>query len=72
MFSMRGCASRIAVAAAVIAGTTMLWSGPANAATCPTLGVGGTVTPAPAPGVDWSGCRLVGAEAANPEVIHFR
>ena len=68
MFSMRGCASRIAVAAAVIAGTTLLWSGPANAVTCPTLGVGGTVTPAPAPGVDWSGCRLAGADLSGADL----
>ena len=50
MLSLRGRAIRVAAAAAVIAGTTTLWSGPASAKTCPTLGIGGTVTPPPAPG----------------------
>lgn len=31
---------------------------PALAVTCPTVAIDGTVTPAPSPGVDWSGCDL--------------
>ncbi len=36
-------------------------SAPALAAQCPTVNANGTVTPAPQPGVNWSGCDLSGA-----------
>ena len=56
----------IVAAAVVTAGTVVLWSGPAGAVTCPTVAPGtGMVTPAPAPGVDWSGCDLAGADLSG-------
>jgi hypothetical protein len=55
MFSLHGCALRVTAAAAVIARTTLLWSGTASAVTCPTLGVGGTVSGRAAPGGDVAG-----------------
>ena len=40
--------------------------GPARAGTnCPTVAPDGTVTPAPAPGVDWGDCMLLSANLAN-------
>jgi uncharacterized protein YjbI with pentapeptide repeats len=38
---------------------------PAAAVTCPTVSSAGAVSPAPAPGVDWSGCDLAGADMAG-------
>jgi uncharacterized protein YjbI with pentapeptide repeats len=56
----------IVAAAALTAGTVVLWSGTASAVTCPTVARGtGMVTPAPAPGVDWSGCGLVAADLSG-------
>lgn len=68
MFSLRGFAVRAAVAAAVVGGTTMGWSGSASAVTCPALSASGTVTPAPTPGVNWSGCHLVGANLSGADL----
>ena len=68
MFSSHGRVLRVVAAAAVTAGTVMLSSGAASAATCPTIGIGGTVTPAPAPGVDWSHCFLVGADLSGADL----
>jgi uncharacterized protein YjbI with pentapeptide repeats len=62
MISLRGFAFGIAVATAVSAGTVVVGSAAASAATCPTLNRGtGRVSPAPAPGVDWSECDLAQA-----------
>lgn len=59
----------IVVAAALSAGTVVLWSGAASAVTCPAVAPGtGTVTPAPTPGVDWSGCRLVRADLSGADL----
>ncbi len=54
------------VAAGMISGITggmlAFTAGTASAAvTCPTVSTSGTVSPAPTPGVDWSGCNLTGA-----------
>jgi uncharacterized protein YjbI with pentapeptide repeats len=38
---------------------------PAAAVTCPTVSSTGVVSPAPSPGVDWSGCDLAGANLAS-------
>lgn len=61
---MRGGGSRMlhVMTAAVLAGTALAsTSAAAQAVTCPTVDQSGTVTPAPVPGVDWSGCDLSGA-----------
>ena len=56
-------------AAGLVAGTITLAGGPAaGAVTCPTVGPGGVVTPAPAPRVDWSGCNLTGANLSNSDL----
>jgi uncharacterized protein YjbI with pentapeptide repeats len=68
-----GPAARRAVtlvaAAALSIGTAVAVAPAASAApTCPTVAgadVGGTVTPAPTAGVDWSGCALGGANLAG-------
>jgi uncharacterized protein YjbI with pentapeptide repeats len=45
-----------------VAGALVLPAATATAATCPTVDPGtGAVSPAPAPGADWSGCDLTGA-----------
>jgi uncharacterized protein YjbI with pentapeptide repeats len=56
--------------AALGATTVVLISGAAAdaAVTCPTVGSGGVVTPAPAPGVDWQGCRLTGADLSGADL----
>jgi uncharacterized protein YjbI with pentapeptide repeats len=36
--------------------------------TCPTVETGGTVTPAPTAGVDWSGCHLTGADLIAADI----
>jgi uncharacterized protein YjbI with pentapeptide repeats len=56
--------------AALGAATVVLISGSvADAAvTCPTVGSGGVVTPAPAPGADWQGCRLTGADLSGADL----
>src|ERR1700683_1274661 len=53
-----------AVAAAAMVAAMLAFAGPASAAvTCPTVGpVSHLVTPAPSPGVDWSGCDLTNAD----------
>jgi uncharacterized protein YjbI with pentapeptide repeats len=49
-----------------VAGALALPAVTAAAATCPTVdSTTGTVSPAPAPGVDWSGCDLTGANLAG-------
>lgn len=69
MISLRGRVLGIVATAAVTAGTVVLWSGAASAVTCPTVARGtGTVTPAPAPGVDWSGCDLAGANLSGADL----
>ena len=60
---------RLVVAVVVAAGTVVLSLGAATAATCPAVTPGtGTVTPAPAPGVDWSGCDLARADISNADL----
>jgi uncharacterized protein YjbI with pentapeptide repeats/outer membrane protein assembly factor BamB len=58
-----------ALSAAVVtaaAGVMLAVSPAAHASvSCPTVGLSGVVTPAPAPGVDWSGCDLAGAALAD-------
>lgn len=66
MISLRRRILSIATTAAVSAGTVALWSGMASAVTCPAVaGSTGTVTPGPAPGVNWSGCNLTGANLSG-------
>jgi hypothetical protein len=49
-----------------LAGALALPAVTAAAATCPTVdSTTGAVSPAPAPGVDWSGCDLTGANLAS-------
>jgi uncharacterized protein YjbI with pentapeptide repeats len=65
----RGRILGIVVAATLTAGTMVLWSGAASAVTCPAVAPGtGTVTPAPTPGVDWSGCSLVRADLSGADL----
>ncbi len=69
MLSLRGRVLIIVATAALTTGTMMLCAATAGAVTCPTVARGtGTVTPAPAPGVDWSGCYLVGANLAAADL----
>ena len=50
------------VTVALLAGAALAsTSAAAQTVTCPTVSQSGTVTPAPTPGVDWSGCDLAGA-----------
>src|SRR5215469_14681775 len=50
-------------AAGLVAGTITLAGGPAAGdVTCPTVGPGGVLTPAPTPPVGWSGANLAGAD----------
>jgi uncharacterized protein YjbI with pentapeptide repeats/outer membrane protein assembly factor BamB len=50
------------IAVAILAGAAVASTpSAAQAVTCPTVSQSGTVTPAPTPGVDWSGCDLTGA-----------
>jgi uncharacterized protein YjbI with pentapeptide repeats len=66
MISLRRRVLGIATTAAVTAGTVVLWSGVASGVTCPVVARGtGTVTPGPAPGVNWSGCDLAGADLSG-------
>jgi uncharacterized protein YjbI with pentapeptide repeats len=52
-----------------LAGTVVLPAGSAAAATCPTVDPStGAVSPAPAPGVDWSGCDLYGADLTGADL----
>ena len=53
----------VAVGLVVVLGVTA-----ATAATCPAVSSAGLVTPAPAPGVDWSGCNLRGANLAGGDL----
>jgi uncharacterized protein YjbI with pentapeptide repeats len=59
-----------AVAAAVMAVVAALLAPvPATASgSCPSVAVDGTVLPAPAPGVTWSGCVLTGAKMAGADL----
>lgn len=59
-----------ALATATLAvGMVTTFGSPARAAeTCPTVGPTGIVTPAPAPGVDWSGCGLAGANLSSADL----
>jgi uncharacterized protein YjbI with pentapeptide repeats len=50
------------------AGLFSATAAPASAATCPTVGASGLVTPAPSAGVDWSGCDLTGADLASADL----
>jgi hypothetical protein len=52
-----------------LAGVLVLPAATAGAATCPTVDSGtGAVSPAPAPGVDWSGCDLTGANLTGADL----
>ena len=54
---------------AALAGVLVLPAVTAAAASCPTVNPGtGAVSPAPAPGVDWSGCNLTGANLAKADL----
>src|SRR5258708_37633996 len=57
----------VGLAAAMI---TLAGVSAADAATvtCPTVGPGGVVTPAPAGRVDWSGCNLTGANLSGADL----
>jgi uncharacterized protein YjbI with pentapeptide repeats len=69
MITLRGFAPGIAVTTAVAAGTVVLGSAAASAATCPTVAPGtGIVTPAPTPGVSWSDCDLAGADLSGADL----
>jgi uncharacterized protein YjbI with pentapeptide repeats len=69
--SSRGRALRLAVAASLVAAGLAVAAGPAQAraATCPTVNPStGAVTPAPGPGVSWSGCDLSGANLSGADL----
>jgi Pentapeptide repeats (8 copies) len=69
MITLRGFAPGIAVTTAMAAGTVVLGSAAASAATCPTVAPGtGIVTPAPTPGVSWSDCDLAGADLSGADL----
>ncbi|MGE3812944.1 MAG: pentapeptide repeat-containing protein, partial [Candidatus Nanopelagicales bacterium] len=51
-------AAALVAAAALAAGMGLVATPAAGAATCPTVSPTGELTPAPSPGVDWSGCAL--------------
>jgi uncharacterized protein YjbI with pentapeptide repeats len=52
-----------------LAGVLVLPAATAAAATCPTVNPStGAVSPAPAPGVDWSGCNLTGANLTSADL----
>ncbi|HEX4657706.1 MAG TPA: pentapeptide repeat-containing protein [Streptosporangiaceae bacterium] len=58
----------VLAAAALAAGTVLASGSVADAVpgvTCPTVGAGGMVTPAPTPGVDWVHCDLTGANLSG-------
>jgi uncharacterized protein YjbI with pentapeptide repeats len=57
-----GLVTGLGVAAAAV----FVWAGQAQATTCPVVDPStGAVTPAPGPGVQWSGCDLTGADLAG-------
>lgn len=62
-----GAMAAVGLAAAMI---TLAGVSAADAATvtCPTVGPGGVVTPAPAGRVDWSGCNLTGANLSGADL----
>ena len=69
MTSLRMRVFRLAGAASLAAGMAAGLAGPAGAAvTCPTVGTGGVVSPAPGPGVDWAGCDLYRADLASADL----
>jgi len=64
-------AFEILAAAALAAGMVVASGSAADAVpgvTCPTVGTGGVVTPAPTPGVDWAGCQLKGANLSGADL----
>lgn len=64
-----------AVAAVALAGAMPAVAGtPAQASSCPTVASDGTVTPPPAPGVNWAYCDLTGAnlQAASLSAADLR
>lgn len=63
----RGLASVAAVGIAVGL-ATVLGAPAATAVTCPAVGPRGVVTPAPAPDVDWSGCKLTDANLSASDL----
>jgi hypothetical protein len=65
---LRGSALAVAVMTVAAAGTFALSATSASAATCPTVAGTGAVTPAPTPGVDWSGCNLTGADLTSADL----
>ena len=57
---------RLTVPLGLVAAALVMWAGPAQAATCPTVDPStGAVSPAPGPGVQWAGCDLTGADLAG-------
>jgi uncharacterized protein YjbI with pentapeptide repeats len=64
-----GVIARALLLAALITAVLALIPGPAAAAaTCPTVDPFGVVTPAPSPGVDWSGCDLYNANLRGADL----
>lgn len=64
----RICSAGLAAAALCAAGL-VLSAGPALASTCPTVSTADdTLSPAPSPGVDWSGCDLTNANLFNTDL----
>lgn len=58
-------------AATAMVAAVLAFAGPASATvTCPTVGpVSHLVTPAPSPGVDWSGCDLTNADLNSADLV---
>jgi uncharacterized protein YjbI with pentapeptide repeats/outer membrane protein assembly factor BamB len=65
MQSVRASVLGIIATVALGGGSLVATAAPAQAASCPTIGSGGAVTPSPTPGVDWAGCDLSGADFVN-------
>jgi hypothetical protein len=65
-FAWRGAVGVAAVS--VGAGVLTILGAPAIAAACPAVSAAGVVTPAPAPGVDWSGCNLRDANLSGGDL----
>jgi uncharacterized protein YjbI with pentapeptide repeats len=70
--SRRALAAAALSLALAVVGVAVV-DGPASAATCPTVALNGTVSPAAAPGVNWSGCNLglanlTGADLAGADL----
>lgn len=56
----------VSIAAGLV--TTLASMTPASASTCPMVSSTGVVTPAPSPGVDWSGCPLDNANLSGADL----